>query len=46
VTWEVAAGMLTDHVRHCVADTAVDTAQDGHDRMDEFAATIRQVIRL
>ena len=39
---EVAAGLLTDHVRHCVLAATRDSA----DRMDELGATIRQVIRL
>lgn len=43
---EVAAGLLNDHVRHCVLTAAKDTAELGEDRLDEVAATIRQVIRL
>ena len=43
---EVAAGVLTDHVRHCVVAATRDSAVGGEERMDELAATIRQVIRL
>ena len=43
---EVAAGLLNDHVRHCVLPTARQSAEDADQRMDEVAATIRQVIRL
>ena len=40
---EVAAGVLNDH---CVLTAAKDTVEGGEDRLDEMAATIRQVIRL
>jgi DNA-binding FrmR family transcriptional regulator len=43
---EVAAGLLNDHVRHCVLAAARESADGGEVRMDELAATIRQVIRL
>jgi len=43
---EVAAGLLNDHVRHCVLAAARDSVESGDERMDEIAATIRQVIRL
>jgi DNA-binding FrmR family transcriptional regulator len=43
---EVAAGLLNDHVRHCVLAAARDSTEEGEDRMDEVAATIRTVIRL
>ncbi len=43
---EVAAGLLNDHVRQCVLAAARDSVENGDDRMDEIAATIRQVIRL
>lgn len=43
---EVAAGLLNDHVRHCVLAATRDSATGGEERMDELAATIRQVIRL
>jgi DNA-binding FrmR family transcriptional regulator len=45
-TQEVAAGLLTDHVRHCVMTSARESPEAGDGRMDEVAATIRQVIRL
>ena len=35
---EVAVGLLTDHVQHCVAENAGS--------MDEVAGAIRQVMRL
>ena len=43
---EVAAGLLNDHVRHCVLAATRDSVEGGEVRMDELAATIRQVIRL
>lgn len=43
---EVAAGVLNDHVRHCVVAATRDSAIGGGERLDELAATIRQVIRL
>lgn len=43
---EVAVGLLNDHLRHCVASAAGSSAEDGQDRLDEVAATIRQVVRL
>lgn len=45
-TQEVAAGLLDDHVRHCVLEAARDSGDAGQARMDEVAAAIRQVIRL
>ena len=45
-TQEVAAGLLNDHVRHCVLAATRESVDDGDHRMDELAATIRQVIRL
>ena len=45
-TEEVAAGLLDDHVRHCVLDAARDSSDAGQARMDEVAAAISQVIRL
>lgn len=43
---EVAAGLLDDHVRHCVLEAARQSGDAGQARMDEVAAAIRQVIRL
>lgn len=45
-TEEVAAGLLDDHVRHCVLEAARQSGDAGQARMDEVAAAIRQVIRL
>jgi DNA-binding FrmR family transcriptional regulator len=45
-TEEVAAGLLDDHVRHCVLEAARDSGDAAQTRMDEVAAAIRQVIRL
>lgn len=43
---EVAAGLLNDHLAHCVA-TAVRTSDaEGEAALAEVAGTIRQVIRL
>ena len=42
---EVAVGLLSDHLRHCVVQ-AVHSAQDqGSHALDEVTGTIRQVIR-
>ena len=43
---EVAVGLLNDHLRHCVVAAARASADDGQDRLEEVAATIRQVVRL
>ena len=43
---EVAVGMLNDHLRHCVMAAARASDDDGQARLDEVAATIRQVVRL
>lgn len=43
---EVAAGVLNDHVRHCVLAAARGDADGGEDLLDEMTATIRQVVRL
>lgn len=45
-TEEVAAGLLEDHVRHCVLDAARTSDDAGQARMDEVGAAIRQIIRL
>ena len=42
---EVAVGLLTDHLRHCVLDAA--RSPDGAaTELEEVAATIRQVVQL
>jgi DNA-binding FrmR family transcriptional regulator len=43
---EVAVGMLNDHLRHCVMAAVKASDADGQARLDEVAATIRQVVRL
>ena len=43
---EVAVGVLNDHLRHCVMAAAKTSDTDGQARLDEVAATIRQVVRL
>jgi len=43
---EVAAGLLTDHLRHCVLNAARASEADGQDSLTEGAGTPRQVIRL
>ena len=43
---EVAVGLLSDHLHHCVMEAAHDSTVDCEARLDEVAATIRQVIRL
>jgi DNA-binding FrmR family transcriptional regulator len=43
---EVAAGLLSDHLRHCVVHAVQSAEPDGDRALDEVTATIRQVIRL
>jgi DNA-binding FrmR family transcriptional regulator len=43
---EVAAGLLSDHLRHCVRDAARTSDTDGDQMLAEVAGTIRQVVRL
>ena len=43
---EVAVGLLNDHLQHCVMAAARSSDADGQARLDEVAATIRQVVRL
>ena len=45
---EVAVGLLNDHLRHCVMGAAGSAGAEGvaEVRLDEVAATIRQVMRL
>lgn len=43
---EVAVGLLTGHLHHCVVDAARASEDDGQASLGEVASTIRQVIRL
>lgn len=43
---EVAVGLLNDHLRHCVMAAARESDEAAETRLDEVAATIRQVVRL
>ncbi|MDA8040241.1 MAG: metal-sensitive transcriptional regulator [Actinomycetota bacterium] len=43
---EVAVGLLNDHLHHCVMAAARSSDAGGQARLDEVAATIRQVVRL
>lgn len=43
---EVAVGLLSDHLHHCVRDAARRSAADCDETLAEVAATIRQVVRL
>jgi DNA-binding FrmR family transcriptional regulator len=43
---EVAVGLLNDHLHHCVMAAARNSTVDCEARLDEVAATIRQVVRL
>ena len=43
---EVAVGLLTDHLRHCLMDAAQRSSAEGDQVLAEAASTIRQVIRL
>jgi DNA-binding FrmR family transcriptional regulator len=43
---EVAAGLLNDHLAHCVASAVRSSDAEGEAAPAEVAGTIRQVIRL
>ena len=43
---EVAAGLLNNHLRHCVMHAVCSSEAEGGQALDEVAGTIRQVIRL
>ncbi|HTP16735.1 MAG TPA: metal-sensitive transcriptional regulator [Streptosporangiaceae bacterium] len=43
---EVAVGLLSDHLHHCVRDAARRSDAECADTLAEVAATIRQVVRL
>ncbi len=43
---EVAVGLLSDHLRHCVLGAARASRAEGEDTLAEVAGTIRQVMRL
>ena len=43
---EVAVGLLTDHMRHCMMQAAHRSPAEGDQVLAEAASTIRQVIRL
>ncbi len=43
---EVAVGLVSDHLRHCVASAIRTSDADGEQALDELTGTMRQVIRL
>ncbi len=43
---EVAVGLLSDHLGHCVLSAARESGEAGMEGLDEVAGTIRQVVRL
>ena len=43
---EVAVGLVSDHLRHCVASAVRTSDVAGEHALDELTGTIRQVIRL
>jgi DNA-binding FrmR family transcriptional regulator len=43
---EVAVGLLNDHLHHCVMAAASRSDAEAQARLDEVAATVRQVVRL
>jgi DNA-binding FrmR family transcriptional regulator len=43
---EVAVGLLSDHIAHCVTGAMASSPEEGDVRLAEVAATIRQVIQL
>ena len=43
---EVADGLLSDHLRHCVRGAARRSTAEGDQVLDVVTGTIRQVVRL
>jgi CsoR family transcriptional regulator, copper-sensing transcriptional repressor len=43
---EVAVGLVSDHLRHCVASAVRTSDAYGERALDELTGTVRQVIRL
>jgi DNA-binding FrmR family transcriptional regulator len=43
---EVAVGLLSDHLHHCVMAAAKHSDAEAQTHLDEVAATVRQVVRL
>jgi len=43
---EVAVGLLSDHLQHCVLHAVRSSEADGAGALDEVTGTIRQVVRL
>lgn len=43
---EVAVGLLSDHLRHCVVHAVHSSDAEGARALDEVTGTIRQVIRM
>jgi DNA-binding FrmR family transcriptional regulator len=43
---EVAVGLLSDHLHHCVRDAARRSDSECGETLTEVAATIRQIVRL
>lgn len=43
---EVAVGLLSDHLRHCVRNAVHSSEAEGEQALDEVTGTIRQVIHL
>ena len=43
---EVAVGLLSDHLQHCVVSASRSSDAEGEASLDEVASTIRQVLRL
>jgi hypothetical protein len=42
----VAVRLLNDHLSRCVIGSARFSTEDGRNRLDEVAATIRSLVRL
>ena len=43
---EVAVGLLSDHLRHCVMQAVQSSPAEGDQALAEVAGTIRQVVKL
>ena len=43
---EVAVGLLSDHLQHCVVSASRSSDAEGEVSLDEVATAIRQVLRL
>lgn len=41
----VGLGLLDEHLRHCVRDAVIDSADHGDDKIDEAVAAVARLLR-